>query len=362
MLKSLQLNNFTVFPDAKFTFGKNLNVIIGENGAGKSHILKAAYSAIAVSAARSKDGTTDLFSKAQLQTALAEKLQAVFRPDGLGRLVRRQQGRGKCRLTYAFDVSKLNLEFSFSTVAKTEVTLESVPTARVEKLPVFLPTRELLTIYPGFVSLYETTHLQFEETWRDTCILLGAPLAKGPREGRIKTLLVPLEEAMGGRVDLDRSGRFYLTLPSGIMEMHLVAEGLRKLATVARLISTGSLLDKGYLFWDEPEANLNPKIIRTVAKTILQIAASGIQVFIATHSLFLLRELHILQQREFKNFDARYFGLHIDTDGSVTVNQGNTMDDVGSIAALDEDLQQSERYVDTEMGVSLTPAAETGEE
>ena len=40
--------------------------------------------------------------------------------------------------------------------------------------PVFMPTRELLTIYPGFVSLYETTELPFEETWRDTCILLGA--------------------------------------------------------------------------------------------------------------------------------------------------------------------------------------------
>jgi len=359
MLKSLHLNSFTVFPDARFTFGRNLNVIIGENGAGKSHVLKAAYSAIAVSAARAKDGTTDLLSKAQLQTALAEKLQAVFRPDGLGRLVRRLQGRSKSRLSYTFDLSKLNLEFSFSTAAKTEVTLDIVPTARMEKLPVFLPTRELLTIFPGFVSLYETTHLQFEETWRDTCILLGAPLARGPRESRIKQLLVPLEEAMGGSVELNKSDRFYLHLPSGTMEMHLVAEGLRKLATLARLIATGSLLDKGYLFWDEPESNLNPRIVKTVAKTILQIAQSGIQVFIATHSLFLLRELHILQQREFKKLDTRIFGLHIGTDGSVTVRQGKTMDDVGSIAALDEDLQQSERYVDTEMGVPLTSAGNT---
>src|SRR5215469_12723340 len=176
MLKSLHLTNFTVFPEASFTFGKGLNVVIGENGAGKSHVLKAAYSAIAVSAARSKDGGTDLPTKSQLQTALAEKLQAVFRPDGIGRLVRRQRGRSKCSLSYTFDVAKLNLEFSFTTLAKTEVTIEMMPTARVEKLPVFLPTRELLTIFPGFVSLYETTHLQFEETWRDTCLLLGLPL------------------------------------------------------------------------------------------------------------------------------------------------------------------------------------------
>jgi AAA15 family ATPase/GTPase len=146
------------------------------------------------------------------------------------------------------------------------------------------------------------------------------------------------------------------------MEMHLVAEGLRKLATVARLIATGSLLDKGYLFWDEPEANLNPKVVKTVAKTILQIAQSGIQVFIATHSLFLLRELHILERREFKKLDTRCFGLHIVADGAVSVQQGKTMDDVGQITALDEDLQQSERYVDTEIGVPMAPQTTPAQE
>ena len=163
---------------------------------------------------------------------------------------------------------------------------------------------------------------------------------------------------MEGSVELDKSDRFYLNLNSGgRMEMHLVAEGMRKLAMVARLVATGSLLDKGYLFWDEPEANLNPKIIKTIARTILQIAASGIQVFIASHSLFLLRELHILQKREFSTFDSRCFGLHIGTDGAVSVQQGCTMDDIGEIAALDEDLQQSERYIDTEMGVPVSSAS-----
>jgi predicted ATPase len=348
MLKSLHIENLTVFPRTDLAFGKNLNVIIGENGSGKSHLLKAAYVAIAASAARPKDGGTDLPSKAQLQSALAQKLQAVFRPDGLWRLVRRKVGRSKCVLNYEFDNPKLNLKFSFSTVAKTEVTVQIIPVARVEKLPVFLPTRELLTIYPGFVSLYETTHLSIEETWRDTCILLGAPLARGPREAKIKELLVPLEDTMGGSVELDKSGRFYLNLASGNMEMHLVAEGLRKLATVARLVATGSLLDKGYLFWDEPESNLNPKIIKTVAKIILQIAQTGIQVFIATHSLFLLRELHILQQREFIQLDTRCFGLHIGEDGAVSAQQGKTMDEVGDISTLDEELQQSERYLQVE--------------
>jgi hypothetical protein len=289
-------------------------------------------------------------SKAHLETALADKFQGVFRPDRLGRLVRRKPGRNKFQVTCGFDNPSLDLKFSVSTLSK--VTVTKAPRAREEKLPVFLPTRELLTISPGFVSLYETTHLPFEETWRDTCILLGAPLARGKTEARIKQLLAPLEKAMRGKVELDKAGRFYLNLATGSMEMHLVAEGLRKLATIARLIATGSLLDKGYLFWDEPESNLNPKIIKTVALTILQVAESGIQVFIATHSLFLLRELHILRERRFKNLDAKCFGLHLAENRSVEVKQGATMDDIGSIAALDEDLQQSDRYLDLEMGVT----------
>ena len=34
---------------------------------------------------------------------------------------------------------------------------------------------------------------------------------------------------------------------------------------LARLIATGMLVDRGCLFWDEPETNLNPQLIRGVA-------------------------------------------------------------------------------------------------
>lgn len=43
MLKQLTLHNFTVFKEAHLTFSPGLNVIIGENGTGKTHLLKLAY-------------------------------------------------------------------------------------------------------------------------------------------------------------------------------------------------------------------------------------------------------------------------------------------------------------------------------
>jgi predicted ATPase len=162
----------------------------------------------------------------------------------------------------------------------------------------------------------------------------------------IKKLLEPLEDAMGGKVELKEPQGFYLIQDGVRTEMHLVAEGLRKLATIARLIVTGQLIDHGYLFWDEPESNLNPKIVKVVAESILELCRAGIQVFVATHSLFLMRELDILLRGKFQDVPARFFGLH-PSDQGVTVQQGDTVDEISSIDALDEELIQSDRYRDS---------------
>jgi hypothetical protein len=52
---------------------------------------------------------------------------------------------------------------------------------------------------------------------------------------------------------------------------------------------------------------------------------------------------------EFADLDARCFGLHMQQDGTVCVAQGRTMDEVGNIAVLDEELEQSDRYMATEL-------------
>jgi hypothetical protein len=322
-------------------------VIVGDNGTGKTHILKMAYSLLYVCHRGAREAGTATPEKAYLHSAIARKLVSVFKPDELGRLARRsRRGRQRCEVSYQFQSSNRPLEFSFHT-GSTEVTVEKVPTGWVEKPPVYLPTRELMSIYPGFVSLYENTHLPFDETWRDTCLLLGSPLVRGRRETALRAMLAPLEEAMGGKVELTDTGGFYLHRDGVPMEMHLVAEGLRKLAMLARLIAAGVLLDKGHLFWDEPEANLNPKVIKRVARTILQLCLAGIQVFVTTHSLFLMRDLDILlKHQEFKGLRAQFFGLH-PGDG-VQVQQGDTVDAIGKIDALDEELNQSDRYMEAE--------------
>ncbi|WP_439840698.1 AAA family ATPase [Aeromonas veronii] len=417
MIKSFSLKNFTLFREAEMTLSPNLNVIIGENGCGKSHLLKALYSLVSVSAEQGKKmtgsysdeiKTIDFFiesikneylsnlvqatekdfekqkllekalenerykllvdlkknrerliesnflankpTKTFLEKSWAEKLNNVLRPEKLGNLTSRYMGGDDGRRTELLiinDDEQTNIGISFSSASQSEVKVESIPQRWVAEKPIFFPTRELLTLYPGFISTYDNHYLEFEETYRDTCLLLGLPALKGVREVHAKELLKPIEEAMGGEVILDSNGRFYLQQGKKRIEMPLVAEGLRKFAMLARLIATGSLLDKGYLFWDEPEANLNPKLIKTLAKVILDLCKQGIQVFIATHSLFLLRELEILQKDEkYDSLLQCYFGLNITSHG-VEVESGKEISDLRTIVMLEEELMQTDRYMES---------------
>lgn len=344
MLKKATIRNFGPLPSGDYVFAAGLNVVVGENGSGKSQLLKLLYSLLKAQA-DSKELT-----KSVLQKSCAEKLVGVFRPDALGRLVTRKQGHDRCEIALTMCESEQNLAISFATRSSSSVQVDTLPTAQIALSPAFLPTRELLTLCPWFVPLYDNHHVPFEESWRDSVSLLEKPALKGPRAEVAVGLLQPLEKAMGGKALVDSaSGRFYLQIPgAGKMEMPLVAEGLRKVAMLARLIANGSLLEQGFLFWDEPETNLNPRLIRVIARCIMALCRQGIQVFVATHSLFLLRELEMLNEKpEFHRVPQRYFALAAMAEG-IQLEQGSAVDDLQTLVLLDEELRQSDRFMGLE--------------
>lgn len=351
MLKSASFANFTSIPSEKWEFSPGLNVIVGENGLGKSHVLKALYSILSSLAPENVPlgglGTNRV-GKSELERSIADQLVGNMRPDSLGRLVKRKQGRNRAEASVSFDNRGLDTSFGFATNSRTQVEVTKTPSATLEKPPVFIPTRELITLCPWFVSLYDTYNVPFEKSWRDTVLLLGAPSLRGPREAKVREVLSPIEDAMGGKVEVDKNGRFFLRVNGGQMEAALVAEGLRKFAMLARLISTGVLLEHGYLFWDEPETNLNPKLIKVLAQVIVILANQGIQVFLATHSVFLIREIAILTDGGKKPANSRYFALASSGDEEVSkLEQGEKIDDLTNLALLDEELLQSDRYMES---------------
>ena len=146
---------------------------------------------------------------------------------------------------------------------------------------------------------------------------------------------------MKGRIALE-NGRFYLHSEKGSkLEINLVAEGIRKFGILAQLLANGTLTPETTLFWDEPEANLNPALLRELAAVLTDLAQAGFQIILATHSLFLMKELHILAQH---SKPVRYFGLSAQPGDAVTVATTDNLELLPDIVALDAELEQTDRF------------------
>ncbi len=335
-VQQLILNQFTAFDEAEFNFCPGINVLIGANSTGKSHLMKIIYTLLKVCEVAQLHQTD---SREKIEALLEDKLMGVFKPDAVGRLVRRGRGRrsGSVSLTY----EKTKLELTVTTLNNIELTFERLPNPTPS---VYLPAHEFLSSYEGFISAYLHRETAFDETYYDLSVALNRSPLRGPRFVEINNLITPLERAIGGKV-VQESGRFYVRLPEGKLEAHLVAEGYRKLAGLIYLIGNGSLTQNGILYWDEPEANLNPKLVPVVVKILGILATSGVQVFIATHDYLLSQELSLLaeykeptQKLPFLDEDyIRFFALHQpQRKAGVVVESGKTLVDIENNPILAE--------------------------
>lgn len=123
MLKTLHLQNFTVFPNARLEFSPGLNVLIGENGAGKSHLLKLGYSLL--NSLGSPGNRRP--AKTVAERAIAQELVGVFGAESLGRLVSRTQGdtRAGIEVTWSED-GAISLYFSGRSSERVHITGQTI--------------------------------------------------------------------------------------------------------------------------------------------------------------------------------------------------------------------------------------------
>jgi energy-coupling factor transporter ATP-binding protein EcfA2 len=273
---------------------EGLNVIIGENGTGKTQLLKCAYALLR--AAEEADAPTRVAS-------------------GGDKLARVLGGRFHSHYAEESEPSRVTVECGGVFIERVQALEKPAswslpPSARARA--VFLPSREALSMYPGFVETYERLELSFDETYYDLCKELGRLQMREPPP-ELAAVLSELETIIGGPVRREMN-TFVVETKRGLITAPMLAEGHRKLATLAYLIKDGALTEETVFFWDEPEANLNPKVVRVVAQVIRKLAKAGVQIFVATHDYLLARELSMEAEHNPDEVDTRFFGLHRASD------------------------------------------------
>ena len=280
VLTRAKLERFTAFDSLDIAFSPGVNVFVGENGTGKTHLMKVCYAACDVTTSKSSFG---------------EKLVNTMLPRARspGRLVKRRVGRAKCNVMVFTDENQIGA--SFSTHVRTTGSIEVTGTRTWMEQTIrsaYIPVKDMLANAPGFRSLYETTELHFEEVYADILTRAFRPPLRGPHDTQRKTLLSNLRRIVGGRVHYQNE-EFMLSNKDGNLEFTLLAEGMRKLGLIWLLIQNGTLGNSSVLFWDEPETNLNPKLYGDVINTLLNLQRNGVQVFLATHDYVILKEFDL---------------------------------------------------------------------
>lgn len=337
-IKKLTLNNFMAFENAELDWSDNINIICGENSTGKTTLLKVMYSLLKPLS----NGNKEPLTKEMEEQLFVKKIQGVFRPDEMkiGRLVSRKQGSN--RTEFSVDLEKNDkISVAFGNRQENHADVCVVRGEKVKKYDViYIPTKEMISTVEHFVSLYDEYHIDFEEMYYDLAKLLDRPLSKGPNTTEQNEVLSSLEEIMKGQI-IQKNKKFYFKIKGeGEFEMGLLSDGYRKLSMIIYMILSGSLNKNTILFWDEPETNMNPKMIRPIVQVMLSLAQMGVQIFVSTHDYFIQQEFNMITAYPELNpqkLDVRFISLYRDEEThDVRYEMKNTASDLEHNAIMQE--------------------------
>jgi energy-coupling factor transporter ATP-binding protein EcfA2 len=333
MIAGVEIENFTAFRSLQLRLSPRVNVVIGSNGTGKTHILKAIYG-LALAGLPPYDDR----SAKEVAADISRKLLRLFSPE--------ESRIGALRANGAKTPTRLSLVSSDDSRVTMSFNSRSQPLqihmngggAGHELQPVFIPTKEVLSLVRGMRHPHHdraTVEMIFDDGYIDLAELLVRPgfedeatsFAEDPRLSSIVRELVGL---VGGRYRWTIGGVFRFEpgrfeeradtarskskaaqayqdstvtrfVPKGRQSLasSMTAEGYRKIGVLHRLLCNGSINPgtTGVLLWDEPEANLNPKLMKKLVQLLLELSRNGQQIVLATHDYVLLKWFDLLMDK-----------------------------------------------------------------
>lgn len=306
-LEKIYLDNFTVFENLEIEFCNGINVLIGENGTGKTHLLKVLYAFYESDTLL--QGSKLLFPETIAQCFFTDEFRTLFH-QGLNPLniaVDINEKKYVYQAVVREDLSRdvqlkqpLNdLEIFFQIDGQR--TKEKVKTA-------FIPAKDMLT-HSGIEKDYVERYIPFDKTLIDILFKSGMSELRELSPIAQKALTI-IKKIIGGNV-LFENNTYYIQREDQEISFQSEAEGFKKLSVLWRLIETG-LIEKGtVLFWDEPEANINPKYIPELVDILYALQEAGVQIVLATHDYILAKYIELKRKRdEAVRFHSLYFDDH----------------------------------------------------
>jgi energy-coupling factor transporter ATP-binding protein EcfA2 len=293
VFSDVHLQSFGPFSDFRWSEHGRVNVVVGENDTGKSYLLRALYAiAKSVELVATRKG-----EHADAERVLMDKLRWTFQwsPD-VGALVRKGAATSRIEARFAgrdhvFEIlvngppNLCNVAFHPQVGAATNV--------------VFLPPKEVLTIFAAIAVSRDIHQIYgFDDTYNDLVKLLRIPPTQGDVSPELSRIITDLEAFYGGQiVKKGITDEFVFVRGDASYGMPATADGIKKLGILAALLKSRSIDKESIVFVDEPETNLHPRAISVLTTLLFRLGQAGVQVYLATHSYFVLKQLEILAKQ-----------------------------------------------------------------
>ena len=289
----MTLQNFTAFTNQTFEFISGINVLVGENGTGKTHVMKALYAW----------QLTRHFAQAGVAGKYEDIFAETYGAKSVGEL---QRSKSKLAVSSGkYGDSKWSVAFQ-----KDAATDNGVRPSTLR--PVFIPAIEMMAHARNMNGMLRD-YADFDRTCFDFLTMVTAQSSSKRSNATIDQFEI-LKSLVPGEVEWDEAEqRFYLSEKGRRLPYSLVAEGMRKVTALYRLVEFNWLSPGGVLFWDEPEVNINPRWMDEIVESLVVLARNGVQIFLATHSYVILKQIDLtLRSQRQGNADkvkARFFSL-----------------------------------------------------
>ena len=282
-IKSVNIKNFTVFDDFELDVSAGINIIIGKNGTGKTHLLKGLYAVCESVNYKNKRKSNEPYDISQ----------PYFKVNSMD-LVRDKSDINK---ETSIKVNYLNDSYAKYVIIKHEG-MKLVADGSGYKYidftinDIFIPAKEILSHSRGFLALNNKFDMPFDKTYVD--IITNAELPESKEISEInKKILKILSNVIDGEVVCEYDNFYVIKKDGSKIDFSIEAEGIRKFALLWKLIRNGLIDKEAILFWDEPEANINPELMPILVDILIELQRCGVQIFLATHSYNFVKYFEI---------------------------------------------------------------------
>ena len=356
MINSITIKNFMAHSDLTIKDIPEINVIIGKNDTGKTGLLKLLYATVkSLEIYSLKTKSTDVSFK----KVLAEKLYDTFMPikNGLGDLVQKG-GKDKLdvNITIVGNNGKYEQPIYFQFGDRTEKSIltgiehiKSLPDNLINAL--FVPAKEVLTAFTDIRNIRDNFYgVGFDDTYLDLIKALDLPSTKGRVAVELSSVNKTLEDLFEGKIEQtgQKEQPFLFKKGNQQFAMQQTAEGIKKIGILTTLITNRQLGKGTVLFMDEPETALHPDAVRQMVEMLVAMSKAGVQIFIASHSYFVIKQLAICAKRDELNINC--WNLTKENGKPVNNSFHNLIDGVlPSNSIIEEALKMFDQEIDIDL-------------